>query len=78
MFEMLPGYHTQNFVGEIFRLTESSHTDEKCFKWLDTYTQGNLLKKIITSTNNPISYGILKVYLRVKNSNKITLQSALF
>ena len=63
MFEMLPGYHTQNFVGEIFRLTESSHTDEKCFKWLDTYTQGNLLKKIITSTN--------KVYLRLKIQIKL-------
>ena len=43
MFEMLPGYHTQNFVGEVFRLTESLHSNEKCFKWLDTYIQGKHL-----------------------------------
>ena len=40
MIEMLPGYHTQNFVGEVFRLTESSNTNEKCFKWLDNYIAG--------------------------------------
>ena len=40
MFEMLPGYHTQNFVGEVFRLTESLLSEDKCFKWLDTYIAG--------------------------------------
>ena len=40
MFEMLPGYHTQNFVAEVFRLTESVFSEDKCFKWLDTYIAG--------------------------------------
>ena len=40
MFEMLPSYHTQNFVAEVFRLTESVFSEDKCFKWLDTYIAG--------------------------------------
>ena len=45
MFEMLPGYHTQHFVDEIFRLTESLATttvEEKRFEWIDTYVQGTI------------------------------------
>lgn len=43
LFEMLPGYHTQNFVGEIYRLTDVTSTQAKkgttlkSFAWLDKY-----------------------------------------
>ena len=59
LFEMLPGYHTQNFVGEVFRLTESSISENKCFKWLDTYIAGNLvlcLLELIIESNVMIIY----------------------
>ena len=39
MFEMLPGYHTQNFVSEIFRQTESNgkQTEPRDFSWTTQY-----------------------------------------
>jgi len=40
LFEMLPGYHTQNLVGEMYRLTENiSKQGESVssFPWLDKY-----------------------------------------
>ena len=39
LFEMLPGYHTQNLVSEIYRLTEnlSSQPESTGFQWLDKY-----------------------------------------
>ena len=77
MFEMLPGYHTQNFVGEVFRLTESLHSDGKSFQWLDTYTQGNLNLqyeskniRLIAFANNSKLYAInkCKTYLQKLHS----------
>lgn len=38
MFEMMPGYHTQNFVGEIFKQTsEASKLTETDFAWAAKY-----------------------------------------
>ena len=40
LFEMLPGYHTQNFVSEIYRLTENLSSQSEYstgFLWLDKY-----------------------------------------
>ena len=42
LFEMLPGYHTQNFVSEIYRLIEnvskqSPENSPTAFDWLDKY-----------------------------------------
>ena len=43
LFEMLPGYHTQNFVSEIYRLTENvskqieTNSGSRAFDWLDKY-----------------------------------------
>ena len=40
---MLPGYHTQNFVSEIYRLTENvskqieTNSGSRAFDWLDKY-----------------------------------------
>ena len=42
MFEMLPGYHTQNLVSEIFRLTDGNSkvsVDANNFSWLEKYQQ---------------------------------------
>ena len=43
LFEMLPGYHTQNFVSEIFRLTDATAASakkgqNKSFAWIEKYT----------------------------------------
>ena len=37
LFEMLPGYHTQNFVSEMYRLTENSLQQDSEFSWLAKY-----------------------------------------
>ena len=39
MFEMLPGYHTQNFVSEIYRLRESADPEalDAQFDWIKPY-----------------------------------------
>ncbi len=43
MLEMVPGYHTQNLVEEIFRLAESKSkgVTDKTFEWLEKYSKGN-------------------------------------
>jgi hypothetical protein len=38
MLEMVPGFHTQNLVSEIFRLTDAKVGLEKDFSWLEKYT----------------------------------------
>ena len=47
MFEMLPGYHTQNFVAELYRLQESTTSAGKSdFSWTHKYlkaAQGELM-----------------------------------
>ena len=37
LFEMLPGYQTQNFVSEMYRLTENSLQQDSEFSWLAKY-----------------------------------------
>ena len=39
MFEMLPGYHTQNFVSEIYRIRESADPGalDAQFEWATSY-----------------------------------------
>ena len=39
MFEMLPGYHTQNFVSEIYRVRESADPGalDAQFDWATSY-----------------------------------------
>jgi len=41
LFEMLPGYHTQNFVSEMYRVTESAGRVEAGpgWGWVSKYTQ---------------------------------------
>jgi len=38
LFEMLPGYHTQNFVSEMYRITENISNQDSDFSWLSKYT----------------------------------------
>ena len=43
MLEMTPGFHTQNFVGEIFTLTNSGEEKNRShqnFDWLQKYCKG--------------------------------------
>ena len=52
LFEMLPGYHTQNFVSEIYRLTEnvskqSPETNSTAFDWLDKYKSSGEFSQFI-------------------------------
>ena len=40
MLELVPGFHTQNLVAEIFRLAEAKSkvfTTENSFEWLEKY-----------------------------------------
>ena len=48
MLEMVPGFHTQNIVEEIFRLQEAktksaNPDDSQSFDWLQKYTNGKYL-----------------------------------
>ena len=46
---MLPGYHTQNFVSEIFRLTDSNlkKMQPKNYAWIEKYTDQIKGKQIV-------------------------------
>ena len=57
---MLPGYHTQNLVSEIYRLTENvskqgEETRPAAFDWLDKYkSSGKLPSYVLLGINNNI------------------------
>ena len=43
MLEMVQGFHTQNLVSEIFRLSEDTNKGNSHFEWIDKYLpQGKL------------------------------------
>ena len=50
LFEMLPGYHTQNLVSEIYRLTENlskqGETRPTAFDWLDKYKSSGKWREV--------------------------------
>jgi len=55
LFEMLPGYHTQNFVSELYRLTEQvGREGDSRFTWLTKYKSTNTAdsSSTVSSPNN--------------------------
>ncbi len=64
MFEMLPGFHTQNFVAELFRLQEEVKVKLKegvtyDFRWIENKIDGNYDKRRSFSFNNDVSVEII-------------------
>jgi hypothetical protein len=51
MFEMLPGYHTQNFVSELFRLQDSGSAKDFVpdFSWIKKYEAKTIPGKVYPS-----------------------------